>query len=176
MISQKEFEKETIIDIAKKMAIAARTAPKSRGRDTLEIMLATKNDIELIASHMDKISEEQNISFFSRDAENIRNCEVVLFIGSSINNLELSYCGYCGLENCTNKNNYAEVPCTFNSIDLGIAIGSAVSVAADNRIDNRVLFSAGKAVQELKLMCQTTKIIYGIGLSVSSKNIFYDRK
>jgi len=176
MISQFEFDKETILDIAKKMAIAARTAPKGRGRDTLDIMIATRNDIDKIASRMDKIFEEQNVAFFQSDANNLRNCEAVLFIGTSIDTLGLSYCGFCGLETCQNKNNHPEVPCTFNNIDLGIAIGSAVSVAADHRIDNRVLFSAGKAILELKLMNDSNKVIFGIGLSVSSKNIFFDRK
>ncbi len=176
MISQEIFEKETILGIAKKMALAARTAPKGRGRDTLEIMIADKKDIEIIAIQMDKIYNKTNKHFFKRDAENIRNCEAVLFIGSSIGSLDLPYCGFCGFKNCTEKNKHQDIPCTFNNIDLGIAIGSAVSIAADNRIDNRVLFSAGKAVLDLKMMDKTTKVIFGIGLSANSKNIFFDRK
>lgn len=176
MISQKDFEKETILDIAKKMALAARTAPKGRGRDTLDIMIAEKSDINKIADHMDKIYKEKDIHFFGRDAANIRDCEAILFIGTSIEPLNLAYCGWCGFEDCKTKNEHRETPCTFNNIDLGIAIGSAVSIAANNRIDNRVLYSAGKAVRELKMMSENTKIILGIALSVSSKNIFFDRK
>ncbi len=176
MISESEFEKESILSIAKKMALAARTAPKGRGRDTLEIKIAEKKDIEIIANHMDKISQENKIHFFGRDAANIRNCEAVVFIGTTIDSLDLTFCGFCGLENCGNKNMQNDVPCTFNNIDLGIALGSAVSVAADNRIDNRILFSAGKAIIELEMMHKETKIIFGIGLSASSKNIFFDRK
>lgn len=176
MISQKDFEKDSIIDIAKKMAIAARTAPKGRGRDTLDILIATKKDIKTIATRMDEIFSEQNVAFFKRDAENIRNCEAVLFIGTSVNTLGLSYCGFCGLDTCDNKNKYHDVPCTFNNIDLGIALGSAASIAADNRIDNRILFSAGKAAIELNMMDKNTKVAFGIGLSASSKNIFFDRK
>lgn len=176
MISPKDFEKESILDIAKKMAIAAQTAPKGRGRDTLDILIATKQDIDIIAKRMDKIAQEQNVSFFHRDAENIRQCEAVLFIGTSIDTLGLSYCGFCGLETCSNKNHYQNVPCTFNNIDLGIALGSAASIAADNRIDNRILFSAGKAILELNMMDKNTKVAFGIGLSASSKNIFFDRK
>ena len=35
------------------------------------------------------------------------------------------------------------VPCAINSVDLGIAIGSACATAADLRVDTRVMFSAG---------------------------------
>ena len=63
----------------------------------------------------------------------------------------------------------------FNNTDLGIAVGSAVSVAADNRIDNRVLFSAGKAAVRSGFMSETVRVCYGIPLATASKSIFYDR-
>ena len=59
-------------------------------------------------------------------------------------------------------------------IDLGIAVGSAVSVAADMRIDNRVMFSVGKAAQSMKLLGECTRIM-GIPLSVSGKSPMFDR-
>jgi uncharacterized ferredoxin-like protein len=66
--------------------------------------------------------------------------------------------------------------CAFNSGDLGIALGSAVSRAADLRIDNRILFTAGKAAVELGMFGDDIRIAYGIPLSVSGKNPFFDRK
>ena len=65
--------------------------------------------------------------------------------------------------------------CAFNITDLGIAIGSAVSVAADNRIDNRILFSAGKAAVRSGFMSETVRGCYGIPLATASKSVFYDR-
>lgn len=59
--------------------------------------------------------------------------------------------------------------------DLGIAVGSAVSVAADNRIDNRVMYSAGKGALKAGMLPPDVKIAYGIPLSISSKSIYYDR-
>jgi uncharacterized ferredoxin-like protein len=59
--------------------------------------------------------------------------------------------------------------------DLGIAIGSAVSVAADHRVDNRVMYSIGKAAKELKLLGEEASIIFGIPLSASGKSPFFDR-
>ncbi|MDD2636046.1 MAG: DUF2148 domain-containing protein [Bacteroidales bacterium] len=176
MIYEDEYREETIIEIAKKMALAARTAPKTRGLNTIETLIATGTDLEKIAKKMEKIATEQNQSFFARDAQNVRDSEAVLFIGTSIKPIGLQYCAYCGLTNCETKELQKDVPCSFNTVDLGIAIGSAVSIAADNRIDNRIMFSAGRAVKDLNLFDTNIKIIFGIPLSANRKNIFFDRK
>ena len=60
-------------------------------------------------------------------------------------------------------------------MDLGIAVGSAVSIAADRRIDNRVFFTAGKAASRLGLLGEA-KLIMGIPLAVAGKSPFYDRE
>jgi uncharacterized ferredoxin-like protein len=82
----------------------------------------------------------------------------------------------CGFKNCEEKNKFPEIPCVFNTGDLGIAIGSAVSVAMDNRVDNRIMYTAGQAVIELGLLGKDVKIVYVIPLSATSKNPFFDRK
>lgn len=46
--------------------------------------------------------------------------------------------------------------------------------AADLRVDNRVMFSAGKAAPSIGLLAGCHSI-YAIPLSVSSKNPFFDR-
>lgn len=176
MIYEDEYREETVIEIAKRMALAAKTAPKGRGRNTIETIIVTGSDIEKIAKQMDKIAIEKSQGFFARDASNLRNSEAVLFIGTSIDPLGLEYCGYCGLPNCETKDLQKDIPCTFNTVDLGIAIGSAVSIAADNRIDNRVIFSAGLAIKELNVFDKNIKIIFGIPLSARRKNIYFDRK
>jgi uncharacterized ferredoxin-like protein len=78
--------------------------------------------------------------------------------------------------NCENKNTNLEFPCAFNNIDLGIALGSAVSIAADSRVDNRIMFSVGMAARELKYFDENVRIIMGISLSASSKSIYFDRQ
>jgi uncharacterized ferredoxin-like protein len=60
-------------------------------------------------------------------------------------------------------------------IDLGIALGSAVSIAADDRIDNRIMYSIGKAVAEMNY-AEDSVVWHGIPISLSGKNIFFDRK
>ena len=67
------------------------------------------------------------------------------------------------------------VPCALNSIDVGIAIGSACATAADLRVDTRVMFSAGLAAQRLDWL-KGCRQVMAIPVSASSKNPFFDRK
>jgi uncharacterized ferredoxin-like protein len=175
IIKEEEIKKEQVINIAKKMLLAARTAPKGRGISNLSLMIITGETLLAISDKMHEIGNRNSASFFHRDAENILQAEAMLVLGTAIEPLGLSNCGLCGHVNCEGKGKFPETPCAFNTNDLGIAIGSAVSVAADNRIDCRVMFSVGKAISELKLMDEKVKIIFGIPLSATSKNPFFDR-
>ena len=67
------------------------------------------------------------------------------------------------------------VPCAMNTIDVGIAVGSACATAADLRLDTRVMYSVGYAALKLGWMPGCNYII-GIPVSASSKNPFFDRK
>ena len=62
-----------------------------------------------------------------------------------------------------------------NSIDVGIAIGSACSKIADMRLDSRVLFSAGWAARRLNLV-DGADLLFAIPVTAASKNPFFDRK
>ena len=63
--------------------------------------------------------------------------------------------------------------CGFAYVDLGIAVGSAVAEAAIDMVDNRIMYSAGKAAEELY---DSNVLWMGVPLSVSGKSIFFDRK
>jgi uncharacterized ferredoxin-like protein len=82
----------------------------------------------------------------------------------------------CGFSDCTEKELHPNHPCVFNSGDLGIAVGSAASVAMDCRVDNRILYTAGQALLEMGVLGKDVKIAYGIPLGISGKNPFFDRK
>ena len=109
---------------------------------------------------------------FLRDAGNIEQSDAVILIGTRRQVQGLN-CAYCGYKTCAE--NPQENPCAINSIDVGIAIGSACSKAADMRIDTRVMFSAGAAAQEMELLPGCRQVI-ALALSVSSKSPFFDRK
>ena len=157
------------------MVAAAKTAPKGTGRDTLVYAVADRDQIEKIALKMDEIGDREGVPFFKRDANNLRNCEYAVIIGTKVSPLGLKYCGNCGFVDCAEKRKYEKVPCAFNTTDLGIAVGSAVSIAMERRVDNRVMYTIGMAAKEMKILGDEAEVIFGIPLSVSSKNPFFDR-
>ena len=66
--------------------------------------------------------------------------------------------------------------CAWDAMDVGIAIGSSAAAAADARVDNRVMFSVGRAARSLGLLGASVTLVLGIPLSVSGKSPFFDRK
>ena len=84
-------------------------------------------------------------------------------------------CGFCGHPSCERLEESNGV-CAYNAMDLGIALGSAASLAASFHIDNRLMFSVGKAVIELGLLGKGVVQAIGIPLSATGKNPFFDRK
>lgn len=170
-----EIKSEAVMSVARQMCSAARTAPKARGIDTLSIMIIDGDDIERLAKTMIDIGEKiERYKFFIRDADNILKSTAVVLLGTSLHSIGLD-CGFCGFDTCSERALSSNL-CAYNAGDLGIAIGSAVSLAARHHIDNRVMFSVGFAAMKLGLFNEAIKIAYGIPLCVSGKNIFFDRK
>jgi uncharacterized ferredoxin-like protein len=169
------MEGEGLLEVARKICIAARTAPKGRGTDNLVTMVLTGTEKDEIAREMERIGEETGVAFFVRDANCLRAAGALVLLGTKFQTLGVPNCGFCGFKDCS-ENEKNDGICAFNPGDLGIAIGSAVSVAADGRVDNRVFFSAGRAALNLKTLGPDVRIAYGIPLSVGGKNVFFDRK
>jgi len=170
-----EFHSQTLIDAAQQLCVAARTAPKARGKDLLVTAIVSGADKTRLANTMRDIAKRDGVAFFERDAQNVEDSPVVVLIGTRKDVIGLPHCGFCGFEDCQALSESGGI-CAFNSGDLGIALGSAVSRAADLRLDNRIMYSAGKAAVELQLLGSEAVIAYGIPLSASGKNIFFDRK
>ena len=170
-----EFTLGFLLQAAGQICAAARTAPKAKGKDLLVTAVVTGSEKESLVARMREISRRDGVGFFERDAGNIAGVDIVVLIGSRLNPLGLPHCGFCGFTDCQSLLAAGGV-CSFNSGDLGIAIGSAVSRAADMRLDNRIMYSAGKAALELGLLGEDVALAYGIPLSVSGKNPFFDRK
>jgi uncharacterized ferredoxin-like protein len=169
-----ESHAQTLVDSAQQLCVAARTAPKARGRDFLVTGIVNGADKSRLADTMRDIAQRDGVAFFERDAQNIDDSPVVVLIGTRKEVLGLPHCGFCGFDDCQDLTASGGV-CAFNSGDLGIALGSAVSRAADLRLDNRIMYSAGKAAIELKLLGPDVAMAYGIPLSASGKNLFFDR-
>ena len=163
-----------VLDVGRKMLSAAVTAPKAHGDDHIEVFLLTGDDKAALADHMRDIYDETGADFFKRDAGNVDASVCVLILAAKNEPINLPDCGYCGFKDCGEMAS-AGGNCAFNVTDLGIAVGSAVSIAADNRVDCRVMFSAGQAALRMSFLDPGDRVCYGIPLSATTKSIFFDR-
>lgn len=170
--NERKIRHEYVLSAVRQMMTAARTAPKGKGIDIIEIAMVTDEDIQRISEKLVEMADETGLKFFLRDADNILEAEAILILGTGQQMQGLN-CEHCGFATCAEKPD--SVPCAINSVDLGIAIGSACATASDLRLDTRVMFSAGLATQKLGMLGDC-KCVMAIPVSASSKNPFFDRK
>ena len=173
--NSRDAETEGVLHVANLMCVAARTAPKSRGIDNIVSTVLTDKEKDSFARKMEEFGKKtERPPAFARDANCVRQAQAVVLIGTKFDPVGLN-CGFCGFENCQ-KCKQADAYCAHNSGDLGIAVGSAVSVASNHRVDNRVMYTVGWASVQGKILGEKVKMVLGIPLSASGKNIFFDRK
>lgn len=170
--NERDITHELVVDAARRMMNAARTAPKGKGVDIIDIAMVTGDDIRRLSKEMIQISEETGLKFLLRDSANLEQAEAVVIIGTK-QKVHALNCAHCGFSTCAEKPEL--VPCAINTVDVGIAVGSACATAADLRVDTRVMFSAGLAAQRLGMLGDC-KCIMAIPVSATSKNPFFDRK
>lgn len=175
MKASAELEKQAAVQVAALMAAAARTAPKTRGIDNIRIAAIDDEPTkqQLIAK-LREIATKENRPGLARDAGNIENSPALVVIGVEANTAGLN-CGFCGYSTCETLEASGGI-CSFNSIDLGIATASAAEVAGRQHVDNRVMYSIGRASLDLGLLGPKVKQALGIPLSVTGKSPFFDRK
>ncbi len=172
ILNERDIRHDSVMEAARRIMTAARTAPKGKGVDIIEVAVVTGEEIQRLSQEMKAVFEEKGMKFFLRDADNILSAEAIIIIGTREQPQGLN-CGHCGYDVCAKRPE--GVPCALNSIDLGIAVGSACATATDLRIDTRVMFSAGLAAQRLQWLPGCRQVL-AIPLSASSKNPFFDRK
>lgn len=174
----KELEEKALLATAAKMCVAARTAPKTRGIDEVLTLVLTGEDKDRLADQVDEIGRrdfgEAAPVWYGRDAKNLRDAGAVVLIGIEKTYRGVAHCSFCGFKDCSACKE-AGGHCAFLYTDLGVALSSAVMVAAQAQVDNRIMWSVGKAAAELKLGEKDVFWI-GIPMSVSGKNIFFDRQ
>ncbi|MDR0844805.1 MAG: DUF2148 domain-containing protein [Tannerella sp.] len=172
VLNERETRHNHLMNAARQIMTAARTAPKGKGMDIIEIAAIEGDDIKVLSDKTRALGEQNGLKFFLRDAENILSAEFVIIIGTHPEEHGLN-CAHCGFPTCADKPEMT--PCALNSVDVGIAIGSACATIADLRLDSRVMFSVGLAAQELNWL-DGCKSVFAIPVSASSKNPFFDRK
>lgn len=170
------LEEQAVLHVTTKMCAAARTAPKAHGKDTLHTFVLTGEEKEKLAQKMEKVGKremgDKMSTWYGRDAANVRAAQAVVLIGADKKQRGVPHCGYCGFVDCNGcKNNGGN--CGFAYVDLGIAVSSAVSTASLDKVDCRIMYSVGKAAAEMNFAPDCLWL--GIPVSVSGKNIFFDR-
>lgn len=174
MRKSNELERDGVIEVARHMAVAARTSAKTRGIDNIEtVVIDDEQTKKKLCEKMREISKKENRPSFERDANSIEASPLIFVIGVKSNPAGLN-CGYCGYPTCAELKKTSGI-CSYNSIDLGIAVDSAAGIANFFHADNRIMYSIGRACLELKLFSDTVKQVLGIPLSVTGKNPFFDR-
>lgn len=152
LIKSDDAERDAALAAAKLMLVAARTAPKARGSDTIVTMIVGGEDKDKLSDEMERIGKEKNLPLRIRDAGNVRNSQLVALIG-------VRY------ESDSSKE--------LKLVDLGIALGSASKIASDLNVDNRIMRSIGEAAENMKLL--QADYVLGIPISIKGKSIFFDR-
>lgn len=166
--------------VADLMAVAATTAPKSKGENFVETKVITGETLKNLAKEMVRFGQRTGKKDFDRDAKNVAESVAVVLIGLKKATVLGLNCGACGFPDCKQlqKAKRSEVEfvgpqCAFRLLDLGIALGSAVKTAGSLNVDNRIMYRAGAVARDMQLV--DWDVVMGIPLSVSGKSIFFDR-
>jgi uncharacterized ferredoxin-like protein len=183
-VSFMTVESDAVQTVARLMVLSARTAPKAVGQDSIVCRVVSGKEQEKLADAIDAIGKKLGLGFFSVNAEQVRDSDVTVIIGvKGMTALGLN-CGGCGFLSCDamaqaaksaakRKAVYNGPNCVFKVSDLGIAIGSAARTASIHNVDNRIMYTAGVAALELKLL-KGASVAYGIPLKAAGKNPYFD--
>ena len=150
-ISSKDAEAEAILYVAKLMVAAARTAPKAGGRDDIKTLILAGEEKDKLADVMQAMGDVSE-----SNSKNVKDADAVVLIGVDFKR---------PIDNWMNFN--------AKLIDLGIAIGSAVKIASELNVDNRIMVTVGRAAIKMGIM--KADEVQGIPISIKGKNIFFDR-
>jgi uncharacterized ferredoxin-like protein len=172
--------KDTVKMVADLMEVAARTAPKAVGKDFIEIKVLSDEERIAVGNEMMLMAEDPGRPNFDRDGQNVLDSDALVLIGLLEHKGAGLNCGACGFPTCREMEGH---PCTADFIggncairllDLGIALGSAVKIASELNVDNRIMYRVGVAARRLGMA--KGQIVHGIPLSATGKNIFFDRQ
>jgi uncharacterized ferredoxin-like protein len=162
------------------MALSARTAPKTVGKDYIEIkVIDDEGKLAKLGEEMAAYGEKHGKRNYDRDGRGVASCGAVLLVAIKDAKAAGLNCGACGYDECTKlpKLNdgfeFAGPFCAWRLVDLGIAIGSAAKTASMLNVDNRIMYRIGVVARKMHLI--DGDVVLGIPLSATGKNIFFDR-
>ncbi len=97
--NEREIRHEHVLEAVRQMMTAARTAPKGKGIDIIEIAMVTGEDIQRLSDEMLKLASETGFKFILRDADNSLSAEAIVILGTRQQVQGLN-CAHCGFETC----------------------------------------------------------------------------
>jgi len=195
-MNQEEIFLESVRHVARLCAVAAMTAPKSGGQLFLKggtpfietVIVEGKPMLKGLADWLRSQGDKHKEAIWYRDADTAEKLDVVLFIGLCGWYPPQYDCGACGYGTCAeflqakpqHENpgsedwQFAGPVCQLRALDLGIAVGSAAKTASMNNIDTRCQTRIAAAARHLKII--KADLAVALSMSVSHKNIFFDKK
>ena len=165
--------------VADLMALAARTAPKSAGKDFVVTRIIEGADVKALAEKMLAYGRLTGKKNFDRDGASVAASEVVVLIGVKDAQSVGLNCGACGVDICellpinTFEDEFRGPQCAYRLLDMGIALGSAVKTASILNADNRIMYRAGVVARQMGLI--EADFVMGIPLSATGKSTYFDR-
>jgi uncharacterized ferredoxin-like protein len=195
-MDQHEILFDSIRNVARLCAIAAMTAPKSGGQLFLKggtpfietVIIEDKPTLKQLADWLRARGEKHKEPIWFRDADTAEKLDIVLFVGLAGWYPPQYDCGACGFGTCAEflearpKHKTGESAdwefngpvCQLRAIDLGIAVGSAAKTASMNNVDTRCQTRIAAAARHLGVI--KADLAVALSMSVSHKNIFFDKK
>ena len=195
-MDQPTIFRDALRHVANLCAVAAMTAPKSGGQLFLKggkafmetVIVEDRPTLARLAAWLREQGNERQEAIWFRDADTAEKLDLVLFIGLADWYPPQYDCGACGYATCAEflqakpahrktgsaDWEFAGPVCQLRCIDLGIAVGSAAKAASLNNIDTRCQTRIASAARHLGLI--KADVAVALSMSVSHKNIFFDKK
>src|SRR6266567_646817 len=185
---------DTVRQVAKLMAAAAITAPKSGGQLFLQgkhlfietVIVDDHDTLVRLAGWMRARGKERRETIWFRDADVAEAVDAVLFVGLADWYPPNYDCGACGYATCaeflhatnelradSDELEFVGPHCNLRDIDLGIAVGSAAKTAAIHSIDCRCQTRVAVAARKLDLIQADHAV--ALSLSMTHKAVGFDR-
>jgi uncharacterized ferredoxin-like protein len=185
---------DTVRQVAKLMAAAAITAPKSGGmlfiagkHNFVETVIVDDTDTKkTLAEWIRARGKERREAIWFRDADVAEAVDAILFVGLSDWYPPNYDCGACGYATCAEilhettplrqesvELEFVGPTCNLRDIDLGIAVGSAAKTAALHSIDCRCQTRVSVAARKLGII--QADVAVALSLSMTPKAVGFDR-
>ncbi len=165
--------------VAELMAVAARTAPKTKGEDCVVIKIIDGADLQTLAQQMLLFGQRTGKRNFDRDGKNVAASDSVLLVGIKDGPVAGLNCGACGVEICellpvnSVEGEFRGPNCAYRLLDMGIALGSAAKTAGLLNADSRIMYRVGAVAREIGFI--DADFVMGIPISATGKSIYFDR-